>query len=139
LKKVFDKVTKENSSNSEINSLINTFNEKQDILSRVAVKSGTKIDVIPVEAITYLEAEGDYVMIYTKDESYLKEKTMKYFESHLDNHQFIRIHRSYVVNVNEIIRLEHYDKENYIAILKNNIKLKVSSSGHKLLKQVLHI
>jgi two-component system, LytTR family, response regulator len=76
-------------------------------------------------------------MIHTKEGRHLKEKTMKYFESSLDAKKFIRIHRSYIVNVTEINRLEHYDKENYMAILKNNTQLKVSSSGYKLLKDAL--
>jgi len=139
LNKVLVQSDKEKNIDSKINAIVNTIDEKPEFISRIAVKSGTKIDVIPTDNIAYLEAEGDYVMIYTQDDSYLKEKTMKYFETHLDNHQFIRIHRSFIVNVNEIIRLEHYDKENYIAILKNNVKLKVSSNGHKLLKQALNI
>jgi len=139
LTKVLEKGKNANDTNLKIKSIVNTIDEKPEFIARIAVKSGTKIDVIPTETIIYLEAEGDNVMIYTPNDSYLKEKTMKYFETHLDNHQFIRIHRSFIVNVNEIVRLEHYDKENYIAILKNNIKLKVSSNGHKLLKQALHI
>ncbi len=132
-------IGKPESNDLKIKSIINTINEKPELISRIAVKSGTKIDVIPVNDIIYLEAEGDYVMIYTNIDCYLKEKTMKYFETHLDKNQFIRIHRSFIVNINEIASLEHYDKENYIAILKNNKKLKVSDSGHKLLKQVLNI
>jgi two-component system, LytTR family, response regulator len=131
----------ENLNNNEkhIRSILKTVNEKKEFIIRIAVKSGSKIDVIGVDDISYLEAEGDYVMIYTKNDCFLKEKTMKYFEDHLDNSQFVRIHRSFIVNVNEISRLEHYDKENYLAVLKNQKKLKVSSAGHKLLKQLLHL
>ena len=64
---------------------------------------------------------------------------MKYFETHLEPKKFIRIHRSYIANVEQIQRLEYYDKENYVAILKNNIQLKVSNSGYKLLKESLKI
>lgn len=139
INKVFEREKNSLENEIKIKSIVNTINERPDYIARIAVKSGNKIDVIATDDIIYLEAEGDYVMIYTPNDSYLKEKTMKYFETHLDNHQFIRIHRSFIVNINEIVRLEHYDKENYLAILKNNVKLKVSSNGHKLLKQVLHL
>ncbi len=123
----------------KVEAIIQTVDEKTELISRVAVKCGSKINVISVEDITYLESEGDYVMIYTKDGRFLKEKTMKYFETHLDENHFIRIHRSNIVNVNEILRIEHYDKENYMVLLKNNAKLKASNSGYKLLKDKLNL
>lgn len=139
LHKVIDKLEKKEKSDSKINSIITTISEKPEIISRVAVKSGARIDVIPVDDIIYFAAEGDYVMIYTHKDSYLKEKTMKYFETHLDNQQFVRIHRSSIININEINRIEHYDKESYLVVLKNNVKLKVSDSGYKSLKQMLKL
>jgi two-component system LytT family response regulator len=95
--------------------------------------------VFGVNEIIYLEAEGDYVMIHIKDGNYLKEKTMKYFESHLDPEKFIRIHRSFIVNAEAIERIELYDKESYAVLLKNGASLKASTSGYKLLKQILHM
>jgi DNA-binding LytR/AlgR family response regulator len=92
-----------------------------------------------VNEIIYLEAEGDYVMIHTREGNYLKEKTMKYFESHLDPEKYIRIHRSYIVNAESIERIELYDKESYSVLLKNGTSLRASTTGYKLLKQVLHM
>ncbi len=74
--------------------LNNAINEKQEYLHRIAVRSGQKIYVLPVESITHIEADGDYVSIHTEKEKYLKEKTMKYYESHLDSNTFVRIHRA---------------------------------------------
>lgn len=113
--------------------------EKQEYLQRIAVRCGQKIYVLPVENITHIEADGDYVSIHTEKEKYLKEKTMKYYETHLDPGTFVRIHRAYVVNVNYIEQLEYYDKESYLAILKNNTKLKVSTNGYRLLKEKLNL
>jgi len=93
--------------------------------------------VIPVSEIIWLEAEGDYVMIHTAEGRFLKEKTMKYFETHLDPDQFARIHRSAIVNVNQIARVELYDKEQYAVMLHDGTKLKASSTGYKTLKQIL--
>ncbi|MCX6251573.1 MAG: LytTR family DNA-binding domain-containing protein [Bacteroidetes bacterium] len=122
-----------------VKNVLATHDDQPDILQRIAVKSGHKIHVVPVEEIIYIGAEGDYVMIYTKDNHYLKEKTMKYMESHLDPAQFVRIHRSSIVNIGFIARMEIYDKENYAILLKNNTNLKASISGYRLLKQILQL
>jgi two-component system LytT family response regulator len=126
-------------SSAQVQNLVKTLEENTEYLQRIAVKSRHKVSVIPVNEVIYLEAEGDYVMIHTKDNKHLKEKTMKYFETHLDPDHFIRVHRSSIVNADHIHRLELYDKENYVVILKNNVSVKASSTGYKLLKEKLHL
>ncbi len=121
------------------NMFIQTINNTEEKLHRIAVRTGNKIHVIPTENIIYIEAQGDYVSIHTQDDSFLKEKPMKYYENNLDNNNFVRIHRSYIVNINYIQGLEYYDKENYLAILKNKEKLKVSSNGYKILREKLKL
>lgn len=122
-----------------VQNLIKTLEENPEYLVRIAVKSRHKVSVIPVDEIIFLEAEGDYVMIHTKETRHLKEKTMKYFETHLDPEYFIRIHRSFIVNARFIDRIEYYDKENYAVLTKTGDKLKASASGYKLLKQALNM
>jgi two-component system, LytTR family, response regulator len=78
-------------------------------------------------------------MIHTREGRHLKEKTMKYFETHLDPAQFIRIHRSFILNAKFIDRIEYYDKENYAVLTKTGAKLKASTSGYKILKQTLNM
>ena len=111
----------------------------QDSLTRIAVKDRQQIHVIPVNDIDYLEADGDYVKLHTGKKAYLKEKTMKYFEENLPAQQFIRIHRSYIVNVNEVAKIELYEKESYRVHLKNGEALKASSSGYKALKAAVSL
>jgi len=123
----------------DIQGILKSADEKDDLLQRIAVKTRHKVHVIAVNEIIYLEAEGDYVMIHTGEGNYLKEKTMKYFESHLDPGKFIRIHRSYIVNAESIERIELYDKESYSVLLKNGTSLRASTTGYKLLKQVLNM
>lgn len=110
-----------------------------EILDRVAVKLGSKIHVINVPDILYLQAEGDYVMIHSNEGKYLKEQTMKYFEQHLPQNKFVRVHRSCIVNVEIISRVELYEKQNYMLILQNGEKIKTSANGYKLLKKVLSL
>ncbi|MCA1747452.1 MAG: LytTR family transcriptional regulator DNA-binding domain-containing protein, partial [Bacteroidales bacterium] len=98
---------------------------------------GGRIHVVGTEKIEYLEAQDDYVMIYTKEERFLKQQTMKFFEKHLDPELFIRVHRSYIVNVQTIDRIEPYEKTNYILSLKSGKKVPVSRTGMQVLKEKL--
>jgi two-component system LytT family response regulator len=107
-------------------------------LERIVVKTGIKIKVIPVDKIFYLEAQDDYIMIYTDEGKHLKQGTMKYYENHLDQSRFIRVHRSYIVRIDQVVQLEPYTKDNYVLRLKNGTTLKVSRNGLKNLKDKLN-
>jgi two-component system LytT family response regulator len=120
-----------------ISRLVEHRDEQEDEIHRVVVKSRSRINVIPVEDIIYLEAQDDYVMIYTLQSKHLKQKTMKFFEAHLPVEDFVRIHRSYIVKLSEIAQMQLYEKESYIVILKNGVKLPVSKSGLPKLKKKL--
>jgi len=110
-----------------------------ELLERIAVKSGSKIHVVLIPEIIYLQADGDYVQIYTNQGKYLKEQTMKYFEEHLPENQFVRVHRSVIVNVEMISRIELYEKQNQLLTLKNGQQIKTSSAGYKALRGVLNL
>ncbi len=110
-----------------------------EIIERIAVKSGSKIHVVLVPEIVYLQADGDYVQIITANGKYLKEQTMKYFEEHLPDNQFVRVHRSAIVNVEMISRIELYEKQSQILTLKNGHQLKTSTAGYKALRGVLNL
>ncbi len=137
--KALEKISQNHNNQPIINSAINVLEPSNSKMERIAVRSGSKIQVIPVEDILYFEADGDYVKMHTKAGNFLKEKTMKYFETHLDSLKFIRIHRTYILNIETILRVEYYDKENHVAVLNNNEKLKISSSGYKLLKNAINL
>lgn len=123
----------------EIKNITEFRDEQNEIIDRIVVKQNHKIVVIPISDIKYIEAQDDYVMIYTKDGRYLKQKTMKYFESHLPENEFVRIHRSYIAKVSEIEELQRYEKDSHIVKLKSEEKLKVSKTGYQKLKEVLNI
>jgi len=110
-----------------------------DLLERIAVKSGSKIHVVLVPEILYLQADGDYVQIFTANGKYLKEQTMKYFDEHLPVNQFVRVHRSVIVNVEMISRIELYEKQNQLLTLKNGQQIKTSPGGYKALRMVLNL
>jgi two-component system LytT family response regulator len=104
---------------------------------RVVVKTGNKIKIIPVNDIIFLAADDDYVKIHTAEGSFLKNKTMAYFEKLLGEDDFVRVHRSFIVKINEITRIDPYEKESHLAILKSGEKIPVSKTGYPKLRQVL--
>ncbi|MGQ9621249.1 MAG: LytR/AlgR family response regulator transcription factor [Bacteroidales bacterium] len=115
----------------------NIFEKLPSALSRIVVRKGNDINIIPVNQIKYIEAQDDYVMVYYTGGKALKQQTMKFYEENLPHDCFIRIHRSYIVRAGEIKKLEPYSKDNYVAILNSGEKLPVSRAGYKRLKNEL--
>ena len=136
IEKVTERIQKEGP-DSDVAEKISNY-PREEYLDRIVVKDRHKIHIAPVDQVRYIESMDDYVMIYTKEGRYMKQKTMKYFEGALDPKNFIRIHRSYIVKVDEINEIQQYEKESYIVILHDKTKLKVSKTGYKNLKEVLN-
>lgn len=107
--------------------------------NRIVVKENGKIKIIPLVQVQYLEAADDYIKIHAADGVFLKKKTMQFFEDNLSAQEFIRIHRSYIINVQMITRVDLMEKETYSVLLTNGIRLPVSKSGYAKLKEVLGI
>lgn len=137
LEKAAEKYNHQETDQNKVEALIN-HSQSSERLDRIVLKTGSKIKVIPVHDLLYLEAQDDYVMLYTAEGKYLKQQTMKYFESALDPLKFIRIHRSYILNIQEIEHIEPYEKDSHRAVLKNKISLPISKTGYSLLKKVLN-
>jgi len=107
--------------------------------NRIVVKDNGKIKIIPLPQVQYIEAADDYVKIFTAEGNFLKKKTMQYFEDSLPQQEFIRIHRSYIVNAQLITRITPYEKESHLALLTTGVQLPVSKAGYAKLKAVLGI
>lgn len=108
-----------------------------EILERIAVRKGQKIEVLPVDKVICIQAEGDYVMIYCDKGKFLKEQTMKSLEGSLPQDKFVRIHRSSIINVDHIAQIELYNKQSQMLRLKDGMQVKMSMSGYKSLKDKL--
>ena len=113
--------------------------QSQAPANRIVVKDNGKIKIIPLPQIQYLEAADDYVKIVTAEGSFLKKKTMQFFEDSLPAQEFIRIHRSYIVNAQLITRIIPHEKDSQLALLTNGGQLPVSKAGFTKLKEVLGI
>lgn len=105
--------------------------------NRIVVKKGSDIRIIPVDEVYFIEAYDDYVKIYVKDSYYLKKKTMNYYEQALDASTFVRVHRSFIINLNQLTKIESLEKNSYIAILKNDTRIPISRNSYAHLKEVL--
>ena len=106
-------------------------------VERLLVKDGANIHVIPVERVDWIEAQDDYAGIRSEGKTYLKPQPLAEIAAGLDPERFVRIHRSYVLNVERIARLELYAKDSRLAILKDGKQLPVSRAGHARLKELL--
>jgi two-component system LytT family response regulator len=105
--------------------------------NRIVVKEGSNIRIIPLHEILYLEAYDDYVKIHTAKEMFLKKKTMSYYEQSLDPSHFIRVHRSYLLQLSQITRIEPLEKDTHIALLKTGARIPLSKTGYAKLKVAL--
>jgi two-component system LytT family response regulator len=106
-------------------------------LERVLIRDGAQVHVLPIETVDYVEAQDDYAAFHAGGRSYLKEQTLSDLESQLARSRFVRIHRSYIVNVERISRVELYAKDSRLAILRDGTKLPVSRAGYQRLNALL--
>jgi len=138
--KALSKTNPPSLASSEIENLITSIHEdEQNQLDRIAVKDKSDIHLIAVEDVVYIEAQDDYVSIKTKERAFLKNARLKFFEQNLDPQKYIRVHRSFIVNIAFIRKLENYNKDSYLLILINDDKINISRSGLQLLRKVLYI
>lgn len=126
-------------SDKNIQTLLENPSKQPDEKNRIVVKNGSDIRIVPTQDIHYIEAYDDYVKIFTKDTYYLKKKTMNYYEQVLDNSKFFRTHRSFIINLQELTRIEPLEKNTYVALLKNGKKIPLSRSGYAKLKETLGV
>jgi len=108
-------------------------------LQRIVIKNNNSLEIITLDELYMIEAQDDYVFVYTQKSRFLKLERMKFLEENLDEQTFIRIHRSYIININHVTKIELLGKDSYIAILTNGLKAKISKERYKKLKQILRI
>jgi two-component system, LytTR family, response regulator len=109
----------------------------QKYLERVVVKDGARVHIIPVARLDYAEAQDDYVSLVSQGKAYLKQQTIASLEGSLDPSQFVRIHRSFIVNLERVVKMEPYTKDSRVAILSDGKQLPVSRSGYQRLAALL--
>ena len=121
----------------DVQALVAQAQPRQGPLERVLIRDGAKVHVIPVDRIDYVEAQDDYVGFRAEGRLYLKDQTLANVETSLDPAHFVRIHRSYLLNVERIARVELYAKDSRVAILRDGTRLPVSRAGYARLAKLL--
>lgn len=106
-------------------------------LERVVVRDGTKVTFISMDKLDYIQAQDDYVELKTEGRGYLKQQTLASLENQLDPRRFLRVHRSYILALDRLTRLEQGLTDSWTAILKDGAKIPVSKSGYAKLKELI--
>jgi two-component system, LytTR family, response regulator len=106
-------------------------------LERIVVRNGSRVFIIPVAKLDYAEAQDDYVALASEGKKHLKQQTISSLETALDPSRFLRIHRSYIVNLEKVTKVEPYSKDNHMVVLSNGTQLPVSRSGYARLREFL--
>ena len=109
----------------------------QEFLQRIVVKDGARVHIIPVDRLDYAESQDDYVSLHSQGKSYLKEQTISSLEAALDPERFVRIHRSVIVNLERVAKIEPYAKDSRVAVLSDGAQLPVSRAGYERLRSLL--
>jgi two-component system LytT family response regulator len=121
----------------EIEALVADDRSRQGPLERILIRNGSQVHVLPVDTIDYVEAQDDYVCVKSAGTQYLKDQTMGALEASLDPARFVRIHRSYLLNIERIARVELYAKDSRVAILRDGTRLPLSRAGWARLRELL--
>jgi two-component system LytT family response regulator len=138
VQKAIQRISLEKSNiSTSLDTLKENVQESRGTLDRVVTRLGSKVTVIPVDRIWYIESADDYVMIYSELGNHLKEKTMKFFEEHLPTNNFVRIHRGSIINLAQIAAIDPYTKDTHMVTLKCGAKLRASAEGYKKLRALL--
>jgi two-component system, LytTR family, response regulator len=109
----------------------------QEFVQRIVVRDGARVHIIPVERLDYAESQDDYVSLHSQGKSYLKEQTISSLEASLDPERFVRIHRSVIVNLERVAKIEPYAKDSRVAVLSDGSQLPVSKAGYERLRGLL--
>ena len=139
IEKARKRIADKENSETTVKTLVKKVKEENGTIDRIFVKTGSRIDVIPVSEIIRIDAQDDYAEIITKNKSYLKKETMNFLEKNLPQSNFIRVHRSSIINSDYMEKIEKYGKESYIVVLKDDSRVNVSKSRIKELRNTLGI
>lgn len=115
--------------------LLKDAKERNEIVDRLLIRKGAKIHHVPVSEIMYIEANDDYVNIYSTSDKFIHKETMTYLENHLNQEKFIRVHRKYIVNIDFMLSIEPYSKDSFMAKMKNGESVNVSQAGYRKIKR----
>lgn len=117
--------------------LVREADKREGPLSRVLIREGSQVHVVATARLDYVEAQGDYIRIHAEGKAYMKYQRLSELEAQLDATRFLRIHRSYLVNIERIARIEQTAKDSHVAVLAEGTRIPFSRSAYQALKPLL--
>ena len=126
-----------NSQAAGMQALVKEAAARHQPLERILIRDGARVHVVAGSSIDYIEAQDDYVGISAEGKRYLKHGSLSELEAQLDPALFVRIHRSYIVNVGAVRRIEPVSKDNHCAVLDGGVRLPISRSGYQKVRALL--
>lgn len=120
-----------------IEAVVKEAQARQQPIERILIRDGARVHVVAANSIDHIEAQDDYVRICAGGKAYLKHQRLSELEAQLDGAVFVRIHRSYIVNVGAVERIEPVSKDNHCAVLRGGVKLPISRSGYQKVRELL--
>jgi two-component system LytT family response regulator len=106
-------------------------------LERIVIRSEGQVRVLPIDSIDYIQAQDDYLCFVANKQKHRKQQTMSELESQLDPNRFVRVHRSFLLNIDRLAKLELYSKDSWLAVLKDGGQIPVSRAGYSRLKELM--
>ncbi len=121
----------------EMAPLLSEAAQRNGPLERVLIRDGARVHVVPAAGIDYVEAQDDYVQIHAAGKAWLKNQPLSELEGQLDPAIFVRVHRSYIVNVGAIRRIEQASKDSHCAVLDGDVRIPISRSGYQKVRELI--
>ena len=125
------------SPDEQVEAVVAQARERRQPLERLLIRDGTRVQVVPVETIDYIEAQDDYVAVAAAGRQWLKSQRLAELEGQLDPHAFLRVHRSYIVRVAAIARIEPSGRDGHCAVLHSGAKVPISRSGYARVRELI--
>ena len=124
-------VAKADSPSQNVAALLHDVASQPGLLDRILIRDGSRVQVIALDKVDYIEAQDDYIAIRSEGKSWLKSQRLSELETRLDARRFVRIHRSWIVNIESVARIEASSKDSHVAVLRDGSKLPISRSGYQ--------
>lgn len=121
----------------DANQLKNAAKVPGQFVERIVVKDGTRVHIIPTKQLDFVEAQEDYIAIHSAGKTYLKQQTISSLEETLNPSQYIRVHRSYIVSLEQVSKIEPFTRDSRIAVLKSGAQVPVSRTGYLRLREAM--
>jgi len=120
-----------------VQAVVQAATQRNGPLTRLLIRDGARVHVVPIADIDYIEAQDDYIAVCAGGKRWLKSQRLSELEGQLDPLAFLRVHRSYIVNVGAVARIEPLGRDSHCAVLRDGTRIPVSRSGYARVRDLI--